>query len=308
MHSSGVQSGMAKSLNIETNHHSDEALKALNTAIGILNEIAVAHSNTYVTPYSNPTASYSYASTMSNGVNVPETNNVNGSNPPDGELTLDRSQIDNLLKLAAGDSESDEEEEDSAPSETDGSSQKEDQVVNPKPDGDVSATLQRIVNELMADPNGGKAPLDADVESGRSFGASQTNLLGLNTVKEQAAALQRAFVKAGVSINTIIPTAQSQATSQLYAHLSSRANRFPTFGGGINPEHASAYGNTAQMTQRMLAQPGNSFKTLRATTLDTRGNVLTQPLRKWTEEELRRNREYGFPPLPGYRPGQKRKL
>jgi hypothetical protein len=159
----------------------------------------------------------------------------------------------------------------------------------------------------MTDSDGGNDPSNDSVGRGLSVGSSQTNHLGIVTAKEQAAALKRFFSQAGVSINTIIPVAQSLATSQLYAHLSSRANRFSASRGGINPAHANAYGNTAQMTQQMLARHGASWQTLRAASFDSRGNVLGQPMRKRTAEELRKIEGYGYPPLPGSKVGEKRK-
>lgn len=288
-------------------------IRALEAATNILHDIAGGSSDTYVTPYGNPpTASDRNGSTMSNGVGthdvgVPHVNNAVELKQAAAGPCLDKSDIDDFLKLAAGGSVSDE-EEDAMSDAPDDIRPPSGQTPTHQLDGDVGATLQRIINELMTEGQGSQNPLYVDDRRGLSTNTSQADLYGTATAKNQASALKRLFAQAGVSINTIIPAAQSHATSQLYAHLSSRANRFPTSGGGINPSHASAYGNTAQMTQRMLARPGTSFQALQPAPSASRGNVVGPPVRARNPEELRKIQDYGFPPLPGSRPGQKRKL
>lgn len=300
---SGIRGGIAGSYSLDTNVQPDDVVKALNAATDILSDIAAGTSDTYVTPYSNPQIT-SAKPAVTNGNKKQEISNSSKQNG--AEISLDRSQIDNLLELAAGGSESDEDEEDLLPN-TRGAAIQKDQVTNPQPDDDVLATLQCIVNELMVGANGGIGLLNADDGHGTTNGTSQSDIFGTDIAKEQAAALKRSFDRAGVSINTIIPAAQSLATSQLYAHLSSRANRFPTSGGGINPDNASAYGNTADMTQRMLSKPGNSIQNFQPVAPHSRMNV-RQIVRGRNAEELKKVQEFGFPPLPGSRPGKKRKL
>lgn len=301
---SGLRGGAASLHDIDTDFQSDDKVKALNTATGILTDIAAGTSDTYVTPYANPPIV-----PAPNGLGMTKGSSNQGvNNEPTrngAEPSVDRSRIDDLLKLAAGDSESDEDEDDLL-SDPRGNIQNE-ETSNARPDDDVLATLQRIVNELMMGRNGSKNPPNASNGSGSSNITPSTDIFRSEASKEQALALKRSFDRAGVSINTIIPAAQSQATSQLYAHLSSRANRFPTPGGGINPNNASAYGNTADMTQRMLSRPGNAMQTVQ-TTSPTPGTSFRPPIRARTAEELRKVQEFGFPPLPGSRPGQKRKL
>lgn len=288
-----------------------DVIKALEAATNILHDIAGGNSDTYVTPYGNPLkVSDRNGSTMSNGVNTQDVGTQRVKDTVESKQAgpnLDKSDIDDFLKLAAGGSMSDE-EDDAMSDAPDDISPLAGQTPTPQLDGDVGATLQRIINELMTERQGGQNPPCVDDRPGLSLNTSQTNLYGTTTAKDQAATLKRLFAQAGVSINTIIPAAQSHATSQLYAHLSSRANRFPTSGGGINPSHASAYGNTAQMTQRMLARPGTSLQALQPAPSASRGNVVGPPVRARNPEELRKIQDYGFPPLPGSRPGQKRKL
>ena len=301
---------MSESLGFDAQNEADDAVRALKAASNILSEIAAGVSDSYVTPYANPSKlDIPLTQAISNGVNGHEAIIVDPAKQLSAEGPPDRTQIDNLLRLAAGGVQSDDEDgdEDIFHSGTDDSSQQENQLLSAQPDIAVSATLQRIVNELMADSDGGNDPSDANVGRGLSVGSSQTDHLGRVTAKEQAAALKRLFFQAGVSINTIIPVAQSLATSQLYAHLSNRANRFSVSGGGINPAHANAYGNTAQMTQQMLARHGASLQLLRTAPFDSRGNVIGQPMRKRTAEELKKIEGYGYPPLPGSKIGEKRK-
>ncbi|MCJ1464329.1 hypothetical protein MMC07_002942 [Pseudocyphellaria aurata] len=300
--------GNSTATNLTTQPNSD-VIKALEAATNILNDIAGGNSDTYVTPYGNPpTASGRNSSMTSNGVRTQDVGKQALNNTVEPKQTaagpsLDKSDIDDFLKLAAGGYVSDEEDDamSDAPDDT---------GLTPAPqlDGDVGATLQRIINELMTERQGGHNPLYVDDRHGLSIDTSQTDFYGTATARHQATALKRFFAQAGIKINTIIPAAQSHATSQLYAHLSSRANRFPTSGGGINPSHASAYGTTAQMTQRMLARPGQSFQALQPAPSASRGNVVGPPVRARNQEELRKIQDYGFPPLPGSRPGRKRKL
>lgn len=303
---SGIRGGIARSYVLDTNFQSDDVVKALNTATDILTDIAAGTSDTYVTPYANPPIILAQNGlAMANGNSKHETRN--GSKQNGAEISLDRSQVDNLLELAAGGSESDEDEDDILPDAQGAIVQKENEVKNAQQDDDVLATLQCIVNELMVGANGGSNLFSTENGQALSNGTSQTDMFGTDTAKEQAVALKRSFDRAGVSINTIIPAAQSLATSQLYAHLSSRANRFPTSGGGINPNNASAYGNTADMTQRMLSRPGNAVQNLQFASPHSRMNS-RPPVRGRNAEELKKVQEYGFPPLPGSRPGKKRKL
>ena len=282
-------------------------IKAIEAATSILHDIAGGISDTYVTPYANPPPTGNLDSCiMLNGIGSQGVKNIVDSSKAVVGDAPDKSDIDDFLKLAAGGSMSDE-EEDAMSDAPDNPSLPGRHIAVPQPDGDVGATLQRIINELMAECNGAQNAVYIDGRLGLPLGTSNTNIYGSSTAKDQAAALQRLFAQAGVSINTIIPAEQSLATSQLYAHLSSRANTFPTSGGGINPSHASAYGNTAQMTQRMLARPGTSLQALQAAPSASRGNVVGPPLRARNADELRKVQEYGFPPLPGSRPGQKRK-
>ena len=307
--SSGIRGGMAGSYTIDPQcEQNDDVIKALEAATNILHKIAEGNSDTYVTPYANPPPNGGPTGTA-----LPEDGSTQvlsdtaKSNQSPVRCTLDTSDIDDFLKLAAGGSVSDEDEEPLSDVQ-ENISPAGGQTPIPQLDGDVSAMLERIIGELMAERDANQSPGYFENRPGLSINPPRkTSIHGSSTAKEQAAALKRLLDHAGVSINTIISAKQSIATSQLYAHLSSRANRFPTSGGGINPSHASAYGTTAQMTQRMLARPRTSTEVLQTASLPSRGNILGPPVRARNAAEAKKVQEYGFPPLPGSRPGQKRK-
>ncbi|MCJ1258984.1 hypothetical protein MMC24_006818 [Lignoscripta atroalba] len=285
------------------NHQSNDIIRALNEATALLNEMA--ETKVYVTPYANPPPKNG-GSNGFGAVNGSSTQKSNGTTRSSSKKQvannhgLDQSQIDALLALANGGSLTDDEDDNTIVDGQDMNGHSGDQEGMPKADNDVTATLQRIINQLMAERNGNRESL---------YPNGLPITYASQSVRDQAATLQNLFARAGVSINTIIPAAQSHATSQLYLHLSNRA-RSATPSGGINPAHASAYGNTAQMNHRMLSRPGifaqlqyNQSHPLQTAASSSRGNVLGPPLRARSAEEVKKIKSYGFPPLPGSRPG-----
>ena len=287
---SGIRGGAMNGSCINNHQQSNEAIKALNAATLILSEFSESSLGHYVTPYGNPPPSMGATidAKSINGGQTAESIELNTYQAsPAGPLTLH--QIDAFLKFASGKSLMDN-DDDGSIDVPDDATEPEIQETTLQPDIDINATLQCIIKELTADEAGGRDNL------GFLLATSQA---------DKAATLQRLFAEAGISINTIIPAAQAHATSQLYTHLSNRAHKFPA-SGGINPVHANAFGNTAQMTQRMLARPINFGLPLQAAPSSSRENVVGPPARgsrgKGTEE-VRKVREYGFPPLPGFRPG-----
>ena len=289
---SGIRGGAINGPSTDNHHQSSEAIKALNAATLILSDIAEGSSGHYVTPYGKapPPDGAVDCVTGTNGGQMEEAIESNISNQPNSAGTLTVYQIDALLKMASGGSLMDNDDDESLADAPDDATEAEDSEMTLQPDFEINATLQRIIKELTADETGGRDNL------GFPLATSQA---------DKAATLQRLFAEAGISINTIIPAAQAHATSQLYAHLSNRAQKFPT-SGGINPVHASAFGNTAQMTQRMLARPINFAQPLQAVPSASRGSLAgpaAHVRRGKSIEEIRKIREYGFPPLPGSRPG-----
>ena len=306
-----LRSGAAAEHAPQTSDQETDIIKALNAATAILNEMTETKSHgTYTTPYGNPPpANEVNGFTAVNDVNGAKTQKSNGitkpssSRPVVNDHGLDQSQIDALLALANGGSLTDDDDDNTIADGPDSVGQQPDQTSTPQPDSDITATLQLIVSQLMAERNGD----NGHIQRGLPVTTSQADRYGLNSAKDQAATLQSLFHQAGVSINTIIPAAQSHATSQLYARLSNRARSSTPMGGGINPAHASAYGNTAQMNQRMLARPGVFSKPLQQTNSSSRGNVVGPPLRARNVEEMKKVKSYGYPPLPGSRLGIRKK-
>lgn len=301
---SGLRGGAANRYAIDNHCQSTGAIKALNAATLILSDIAEGNSSHYETPYSNPPPSNGFVTngitngtTTTNGGQTKESIEPNSSDQANSaKPSLTKSQIDALLEFANGGSLMDNDDDSLPDVLVDDAAEPGDLETTPQPDSDINATVQRLVTELTADESGGCDQLGFPVTT---------------SLAEKAAALLRLVAEARISKNRILPAAQAHATSQLYAHLSSRAHKFPT-SGGINPDHASAYGNTAQMTQRMLARPVNIAPPLQAAPSASRGNVVGPPARGsrgsrgWSSEEVKKIREYGYPPLPGSRPGSKK--
>ena len=298
---SGLRGGAANGYAIDNHCQSTGAIKALNAATLILSDIAEGKSSPYVTPYGNPPPSNGVAT--NSGTNGTITTNdgqakesiepISSDQASSAKPSLTKIQIDALLEFANGGSLMDHDDDDSLLDVLDDATEPGDLETTPQPDGDINATVQRLVTELTADESGGRDHFGFPIAT---------------SLADKAAALLRLVAEARISKNRILPAAQAHATSQLYAHLSSRAHKFPT-SGGINPDHASAYGNTAQMTQRMLARPVNVAPPLQAAPSASRGNVVGPPARGSrgrSSEEVKKIREYGYPPLPGSRPGIKK--
>ena len=286
------------------NHHTVDAIRALNAATALLNEMA--DSKVYITPYANPPPrnglQNGYTGNGSHAQKSKGSKRASSKKQAPNNYGLDQNQIDALLALANGGSLTDD-EDDATIADGQEMNDGDDQESMPRADNDIIATLHRIVNQLMAERTGNR-------ESVYSNGLPFT--YGSKSVRDQAATLHKLFAQAGISINTILPAAQSHATSQLYLHLSNRA-RCSTPSGGINPAHASAYGNTAQMNQRILGRPGTIPQSqyppnhpLQATISSSRGNMMGLPLRGRSAEEVQKIKSYGYPPLPGSRPGRKK--
>ena len=298
---------VARSEHVQDDHRPDNIVRDLDAATDILNDLAAGISNSYVTPYSDqsqPDGRRAATTTRREEISKDKKANRSISGAVPG-----RSQVDELLKLAAGGSDSDEEDRNNTARCPDDCSinNQASQAAILQLDGDVTATVDRIAKEMMEDINGNSPPRAGDQDRS-TFGTWQTDRYGSDIAKKKAAALKRLITRTGVPINTIIPAARSQATSRLYAHLSSRAMRFPTSGSGIDPRHASIYGNTAQMTQRMLAQPGAPIQLSHKIPIIPSWNGKSQQYRGRNAEEAKKIEEFGYPPRPSVILGRKRKF
>ena len=220
-------------------------IEALEAATKILNDIAEGSSENYVTPYGNPQVPLDQNGP--NGVLTPAENEINESKQDSTVTTINKADIDNFLKLAAGGSVSSEEDDDTlsdAPGPTSpqldpvpDSAAEPDygadiSVLPPRlaaawqRDEDVAALLQRVIINLET-----KQPADGVRhfynDAGPVNQQQRPSFYGSATAKKQAAALRQLAARADIPVvNTIISAEQSLATSKLYAHLSSRAQQF----------------------------------------------------------------------------------
>lgn len=246
-------------------------IEALEEATKILNDIAEGSSENYVTPYGNPQVPVDQ-----DGLNVVPTqaeNQVNESKQDSTVTTINKADIDNFLKLAAGGSVSSEEDDETlsdAPDPVTDSAVEPDYVADisvlpirsaaaRQRDEDVAALLQRVIIDLET-----KRPADGVRnfynDTGPVHQQQRPSFYGSATAKKQAAALRQLTSRADIPlVNTIISAEQSLATSKLYAHLSSRAHQFAfttMFAqphGMIIPPHDHIAGNGAVL--RPIAPP-----------------------------------------------------
>ena len=307
LHSAAAHEESVTPQSSTSQQQSSEIIKALNAATALLNQMT--DTKAYASPYGNPppppTAAAEINGSRATKINGTEsTSSTNDTN----KHGLDQSQIDAILSLANGGSLTDDEDDKTIADPDEDNAQDLDLSGMPRVDMEITATLQRIIKQFTTDRNGVLASSEPPTVSTGDLAADANG-----SVEQQAVALNKLYMQAGVSINTIMPAAQSQAISQFFVNLSNRARSSPP-SGGINPAHAGTYGNTAQMQQRMLANPGifgqpqyQPQHPLLPSVLTPRATVVGPPVRTITPEEQLKIKSYGFPPLPGSRPGAKRK-
>ncbi|KAI9766619.1 MAG: hypothetical protein M1840_006430 [Geoglossum simile] len=228
---------------------------------------------------------------------------------------LDQVQIDELLALANGGSLTGDTEENESVADTieENPTQAKEQPEGPQPDNDISAALQSIIQQVLGQQGGGEFPTSnvlkrpaTDNESGfglkrRRQSSSHPEPYAKNST---AMALTSLMKGAGMAINTVIPAAQSQATSELYTRLSHHSRSSTPSGGGINPSLASSFGTTASMNQRVLAKPNHYHRPLYTANTAAPRRIATPVVSKQKrEEEEKKAWSFGFPPLPGGVPG-----
>ncbi|KAH0552912.1 hypothetical protein GP486_006889 [Trichoglossum hirsutum] len=225
---------------------------------------------------------------------------------------LDQTQIDELLALANGGSLATDNEEDDGANNTveEAQDQEKEQPQGPQPDNDISATLQSIIQQVLgqqsgevSSPNTLKRPTTGNTDEFK-FKRRRQSSSHPDAKNSTALALTSLMKGAGMAINTVIPAAQSQATSELYTRLSHHSRSSTPSGGGINPAHASSFGTTASMNQRVLAKPNHYHRPLYTANTAAPRRLVTPGISKQKrEEEEKKARSFGFPPLPGGVPG-----
>ncbi|KAH0533953.1 hypothetical protein FGG08_007435 [Glutinoglossum americanum] len=230
------------------------------------------------------------------------------------EHALDQTQIDELLALANGGSLAGDNEgnESSADTIEENPAQAKEHSQGPQPDSDISATLQSIIQQVLGQQGGEfsstntlkRSAIDTADELGFKRRRQSSSHPDPHAKNSTAMALTSLMKGAGMAINTVIPAAQSQATSELYTRLSRHSRSSTPSGGGINPAHASSFGTTASMNQRVLAKPNHYHRPLyTANTTTPRTTTAPGISKQKREEEEKKARSFGFPPLPGGVPG-----
>ncbi|KAI9838495.1 MAG: hypothetical protein M1837_002453 [Sclerophora amabilis] len=285
---------------IDMSGDQSEIVKALNAATAMLNDMNEANGGDVNSNANGFTAINGFENQPTDDSSV----TAAIGNISDGGL--DEAQMEALLALAnsQGLSVPKSNVEDQADSSSRIDDQHQDQGGGPQADGDISATLQQIIQQVMSRRSGSPSedterreqPRDEVPKDSRPPISFEKDPFGVT--RNPASALSSLLHRAGMSINTIMPTAQSRATSQLYARLSNHS-RSSTPTGGINPAHASAFGSTGLMNQRMLARPNayaRPLHTLNTTPKAVNGGVSAKPK---NPEEEKKAKSFGFPPLPG---------
>jgi hypothetical protein len=323
LESTQARSASASSQDSSANQQSAERIKSALAATALL--IQMDQPKPYSSPYGNPPPQ---APPAVNGhtVNAPVTN---GATPKtvqkrsDDGHGLDQSQIDALLALANGGSLTDDDDDDKTiadPDEMNG--QQSECSVAPEADTKVHATVQRYISQLLESQKGEQPP---NGQVTPSTAVPNTAANGFQSVEDQAATLQSLIAQAGVGVNTIIPAAQSHATSQLYAHLFSRARSSTpstpagaanggTNGGangGPNPIKATIPPNPALMQQKPPAfqppfQSQPVYWNVVHVTHPSETSVVGLRVRPRDPDFAAKIRAYGYPPLPNSRPGAQR--
>ena len=287
----------------EADDEQSEIVKKLNQATAMLNEL---HE-------SNGAKSGTNGFTAINGNEShgqPGRSEKSDSGGDDNGHGLDQAQIDALLTLANGGALTGTEgrDDDRLLSLAENLNQQQEQGNGPQPDSDMSAILQRIIQQVMvqreersADDNNAVPPEPSTEPTPPAPPSQSSHPDPFGVAKNPAMALSSLLHCAGMSINTVIPAAQSHATSQLYARLSNHSRSSTPSGGGINPAHASAFGSTAMMNRKLLARPNAYSRPLHTPNTTLRASPLGPPAKPRDPNEERKARSFGFPPLPGRR-------
>ena len=260
----------------------EELVKTLNAASAMLKQI----NNISDKPHQDMANGQTNGFTAINGSGPVEKEAKNDTNHDEGEgqLNLDQQQIDAILRMANGGTLDDEDDEDAPPTASELESLVQSAAdTGQQHDDDVSATLQKFIAQLSKSQNG-----DVTMSEKPNGSASNGTTHGVNGVDPYApvitsvadpygnssstSALSSLLTSSGVSINTVIPAAQSHATSQLYHRLSVHSRSRAADGAengvawqfgeapGTNPVVAKSFGNTGAMNKPLRGKSGISSK------------------------------------------------
>ena len=275
----------------------DEIIRALNGATALLNQMA--DNKEYVTPYANP-------SHRNNTFNNFGSHNETSTSSVARGFAFDNTQIEAVLALVNGGSFTDDEDDKTIAESDEFNDQPLDTSDMVDGDIDIAIILNHVISQF-------KATRKASQSSNGHQGSSAIDLNGSPSIAEQATSLLSMFKKASVSVNTIVPLAQSYATSQFYAHLSIHAQS-STSSGGVNPAKSDAHGNSLQPNYGLVPPhhgvnghprfPSNQPP--RPSACYLQGEIGIPPLTgippKMIDPEIQRKIAiYGCPPFPGSR-------
>ncbi|KAI9764406.1 MAG: hypothetical protein M1835_007571 [Candelina submexicana] len=280
---------------VETDGDSSDIIRALNAATAMLNGLngSAPEGLTQASgdgQLNGFTAINGATDRKDSGSSESLNSNDHGLNP---------SQIDALLALANGGSLTGDGDQGTLLDVDEPASPRHEHT--PQPDNDVTATLQRIIQHLQDNGNSslGRESRQADPNNnlGQPRDASSPN--ALYSVLQHSSSY--------VPMNTVIPAAQGHATSQFFAKLSHHSRGSTPIGGGINPAHASSYGSTAQMNEKIIARANSKGRSSNLPVFTPRVNALAPPTKPISEELASKIRAYGFPPLPRSRAAMSKK-
>lgn len=224
-----------------------------------------------------------------NGILLSTETDTNGTADPQEKVVsqekelsqyLTEDQIDGFLALANGGTSTDEEDHESDISDDRTISRA--MTEEPKHLGDLQ--MEKVVNKIISTLEHTKSPLHP------SFYLPQNAQLW-------ATDLRHCITQADLPVNVIMSREQSYSTSMLYAHLQVhdyRINHHKTVSGrsGINPALASTY--STHHTPHYQQSPYGDL-------------LRPQTSRVKNVKERNLVKAYGFAPLPGSRPGEKRR-
>ncbi len=180
-------------------------------------------------------------------------------------------------------------------------------------DAEIQAEVSRIINEITLYKNWHGHPVGTGTTKQLFYASAEAQRLAVE--------LRRLMAIAKPVVNTMMPSAESQARLRFYQHLESRAikeKRDREVQEGMN----RFYGAPVQI-QQWVPPAGPSTVPLpippplpsngpMEVTFVRRGNVIAAPPGGRNVEEEKKAETYGYPPMPGSRPGdspqgQKRK-
>jgi hypothetical protein len=215
-------------------------------------------------------------------------------------IGMNGQDIEHFIQIAhgegEGDSSEDDFEEDSQETET---TRDASIATEPVLDGDVWQTIDSVIDYLVQ-----KRTL-AEKRANRK---KKSHLAKGPTAKEQANKVRQLLADAGIRSNCILNRSQSQAFSNFYRNIVGLGVRQPT----VNSSPATRRREKLPLAPTSMQTRGAKRKHAETSDETTSVSFPLSPSASSsdiqtgvrTEEEARKIRSYGFPPLPGARLGK----